>query len=614
MPPPPLPPPSPPPPPKRRATVLVTDARDTATKSRHPARRSPSYDPRNPGSSSASGSSSGVRSVSVDSILRGTSEIPSGQTRGSASPYGPQPHSFRNPPRPVNPRRVVNQGQTLPSRSSKVSEKLVLIPETEEEEGRWDYQEADEEGPIRDDEEESRQSPEEGAETAGRLPPRKSYAERLPKNRRADKFSRVTAYCTADAYRLQNASKFLKEVHCARTKLYDECLYVAYHLPLLTGGEGYRLRSSPALKNPGGKPVLDVEIERSEQRSYHEGYFDDDEYRDRRGSAEGDEYRDRRGSAEGDDPRQSSRDEDRRDEDRRDEDRRDEDKRDEERRDGPSGDRPDHPRPESPRDNHSAMDMKGIAEMFIFSYGVVVFWNFTERQEKDILADLTFAPGKTNPLISGPMSEEDFETEEFHFEYSEKTRSPRIYNDMITLRSGDIMIKLAISHAIAQSTILCRFEESMNTTMAGVEHIPKKLALTGTLGMKREEVIKMTGRLFRLRVDVNLSSNVLDVPEFFWAEPALHPLYSAVREYLEIQPRVLVLNNRCGVFLDLADILTDSIADSNMSRITWIIIWLILLSILVTVTEVAIRFGILNEHKNKNDRIGNGPVLGIGEL
>jgi uncharacterized Rmd1/YagE family protein len=180
---------------------------------------------------------------------------------------------------------------------------------------------------------------------------------------------------------------------------------------------------------------------------------------------------------------------------------------------------------------------------------------------------------------------------------------------MITLRSGDIMIKLAISHAIAQSTKLCQFEERMNITMAGVEHIPKKLALTGTLGMKREEVLKMTGRLFRLRVDVNLSSNVLDVPEFFWSEPALHPLYSAVREYLEIQPRVMVLNSRCGVFLDLADILTDSIADSNMSRITWIIIWLIFLSIMVTVAEVLIRFGILNAQKNRQ-RPSATPLLG----
>ena len=60
---------------------------------------------------------------------------------------------------------------------------------------------------------------------------------------------------------------------------------------------------------------------------------------------------------------------------------------------------------------------------------------------------------------------------------------------------------------------------------------------------------------------------MLDVPNFFWeSEPTLHPLYYAVREYLEIKPRIQVLNERCRVFLDLAEILSDSIADNKMSR------------------------------------------------
>jgi len=63
------------------------------------------------------------------------------------------------------------------------------------------------------------------------------------------------------------------------------------------------------------------------------------------------------------------------------------------------------------------------------------------------------------------------------------------------------------------------------------------------------------------------ASNVLDVPNFFWdSEPTLHPLYIAVREYLEIKPRIQVLNERCRVFLDLAEILSDSINDRKMSR------------------------------------------------
>lgn len=117
---------------------------------------------------------------------------------------------------------------------------------------------------------------------------------------------------------------------------------------------------------------------------------------------------------------------------------------------------------------------------------------------------------------------------------------------------------------------------------------------------------------------------MLDVPNFFWeSEPTLYPLYIAVREYLEIKPRIQVLNERCRVFLDLAEILSDSIADNRTSRTwhlthtltlsptpnpfnnnnmltllmsdqTWIIIVLILISIIVTISEVFLRFGLLH--------------------
>lgn len=472
--------------------------------------------------------------------------------------------------RPADPKlagRLVPQH--MPARSTKVSEKLVLLPETTAEEDeieeKADYDEDNEAIPPQDDEETLRK-------TGGRRG--KSYAERLPKARRAEKLARVTAYCTAQAYKLRGTAAFLKDRHGARTKLYDDCLYVVYHLPLLPGSGGYRIRSSPVLKSPGGKAVLDEEIERSEQRDYGEGYFEED----------GGESFGVKGNEDGEGPRRASEDETL--------------------VNGYSPEERDshEEQTSSPSSPHNeTVNAFKFAEMFVFSYGVVVFWNFTERQEKDVLADLTFSESETGlPLVSGAQREEDFETEEFHFEYSPETPRPRVFNDMITLRSGDHMIKLAMSHAIAQSTKLSFFEQRMANQMLEAQHIPKRLALTGELGMKRQEVVKILGALFKSRVDVNLSSNMLDVPNFFWdSEPTLHPLYSAVREYLEIKPRIQVLNERCRVFLDLAEILSDSIADNKMSRLTWIIILLIVLSICVTGFEVFLRFGILSKRKAK---------------
>ncbi|KAI1827195.1 hypothetical protein F4861DRAFT_436554 [Xylaria intraflava] len=511
-----------------------------------------------------------MRFISVDSVLQHASEIPSGQ------PRIPPPRGPRSIP---GVRRVGGGGlpnlasrtgqQNMPSRTTRISEKLVLLPETPDE-------------PVSDEEGERIQMKDEGRplkdEERDVLRKRgglrgKSYAERLPKFERAEKLARLTAYCTAQSYKMKSTSEFLRKKHDAKTKLYDDCLYTVYHTPLLPGIEGYRARSRPILKTPGtGKTVLDLEIERSEQSDEHMGY-------DGYGYGE-------QGASPGDENGQAG-----------------------QYLDEPSGTAT-KGRPHARPINRFVPDAKQFAEVFIFSYGVVVFWNFTEQQEKAILADITFAESEAGvSLVTRPLEQGDYETEEFHFEYNDDVKRPRIFNDMITLLPGsDHMVRLTISHAIAQSTKLCFFEERMSETLADAQYVPKRLALTGKLNMTRTEIVKILGRLFKSRVEINLSSNILDVPNFFWdSEPTLHPLYVAIRDYLEIDPRTKVLNERCRVFLDLAEILSDSVADSKMSAITWIIIILIVVSIFVTVTEVVLRFTILSREKGN---AGVPPLLG----
>lgn len=302
---------------------------------------------------------------------------------------------------------------------------------------------------------------------------------------RGEKVARLTAYCTAQAFKMKPTTEFLRTKHEAKTKLYDDCLYTVYHLPLLPGTDGYRVRSRPILKTPGtGKTVLDLEIERSERRDEHEGYWDDYWYgaQGHEGNFNTGEPLHRVSSA----PESTSQ---------------------------PS----DHDSQHGVEGviinpiNRLVPDVKNFAEMFIFSYGVVVFWNFTEHQEKDILADLAFAENETGvSLLTRPLNEIDFETEEFHFEYSPDVKRPRVFNDMITLLPrSDHMVKLTISHAIAQSTKLCFFEERMSETMEDAQHVPKRLALTGELNMTRTEIVRILGRLFKSRVDINLCKTTL---------------------------------------------------------------------------------------------------------
>lgn len=83
------------------------------------------------------------------------------------------------------------------------------------------------------------------------------------------------------------------------------------------------------------------------------------------------------------------------------------------------------------------------------------------------------------------------------------------------------LLRLSISHGLAQSVTLSRFEERMEHTISQCISIPYQMARNGSINLDRSDILKRTGELFGLRMKINLVSNVLDTPELFWSEPQL---------------------------------------------------------------------------------------------
>ncbi|KAJ2546902.1 sporulation protein rmd1 [Coemansia sp. RSA 1933] len=208
------------------------------------------------------------------------------------------------------------------------------------------------------------------------------------------------------------------------------------------------------------------------------------------------------------------------------------------------------------------------SEVFIFDYGVIVIWGMDENHEREFLQEL-------EPFEVEKVDESDIETEELEFYINPKAQS-RIYNDVISLRTTKgHMAKLAISHAIAQATKLSLYEGLVDDTIEATRHIPQRMAESGTIEMTRKSLIRKIGQLFIMRVNVNLVSNILDTPEIFWSEPALQPLYTAIREYLEIPQRVEIMNHRVSVISDLLDMLNGHLNGMHGEFLEWIVIILI---------------------------------------
>ncbi|KAJ1970272.1 sporulation protein rmd1 [Dimargaris xerosporica] len=221
------------------------------------------------------------------------------------------------------------------------------------------------------------------------------------------------------------------------------------------------------------------------------------------------------------------------------------------------------------------------SEVFVFDYGVVVLWAMSREEEKRFLHELRMFQVE-------PLEPTDVEVEEFNLYYNPDF-PPMIYNDVIRLRHpNNYMVKMTISHAIAQSVKLTLYEELVEDTINDTKHIPQLMAETGRVKMSRTAITKKIGQLFIMRINVNLVSNILDTPEIFWSEPSLQPLYEVVRDYLEITQRTDVMNHRVSVISDLLDMLREHLNGYHGEFLEWIVIILIAIEIFIGLITISL--------------------------
>lgn len=206
-------------------------------------------------------------------------------------------------------------------------------------------------------------------------------------------------------------------------------------------------------------------------------------------------------------------------------------------------------------------------DLFYFSYGAVVCWGFTEEEEKRTLQAL-------KEFEKESLSK--MELDEFTFVYGE---SFKIEEDEIFLHNKSALTKLAISHGIAQSVKLSTFEELIQKTIEHTKNLPLDLARKGKILLSRKEISQKMGEIFIERNFINLHSDILDTPEFFWDYPELEPFYRRTAHYLDVSKRVEVLNKRLNVVHELFEILSSELNHQHTSRLETIIIILILIEV-----------------------------------
>jgi len=234
--------------------------------------------------------------------------------------------------------------------------------------------------------------------------------------------------------------------------------------------------------------------------------------------------------------------------------------------------------------NPHLFDPTSQSVVFVFEFGTVVFWGFSEVDELRLLTEIR------KFVKIDEIKGKEFESGEDDMAFTAAdvdattTTTISITNDLLKIPHNTHMKELlAVSYAISQSTVLAIFEERIDQKVEEYKFIPETLSVEGKINMPLDRIGMMIGDIFVIRHGLNLHSDILDTPDFFWDEDKYKPNYSKMMSYLEMDGRITVLNKRLDMLKELLDMLQHQIHNAHATKLEWIVIWLIIIEVVIEV-------------------------------
>lgn len=215
-------------------------------------------------------------------------------------------------------------------------------------------------------------------------------------------------------------------------------------------------------------------------------------------------------------------------------------------------------------------------EIYFFREGSVVFWNVPELECSNVRMFLKkFEQG------SYKKDTVEEESESLTYTYSDLASKTRLVRNKIVLNSEGAtdLEKYTFSNAMVMSVKLGMWEASLDKYIDDFEHVSEELSKTGRVVLSQDQVLQCMGQLCALRHLINLSSDLLDTPDFYWEHENLEQLYQKTSNYLNVSKRTSVMNVKLSHCVELMELLKSHLNEQHSARLEWIIIILIMIEV-----------------------------------
>jgi uncharacterized Rmd1/YagE family protein len=234
---------------------------------------------------------------------------------------------------------------------------------------------------------------------------------------------------------------------------------------------------------------------------------------------------------------------------------------------------------------HAVMET-AVPEVYIFSFGAVVFWNFPGPEYEEhwldqnifgLMADACGEAHNKEEIVSA--------ADDMAFTFGETFSIKRDIAQLTTRETGE---KLAVSFALAKSSLLSIYEERVQRVIDRNSHIPEEMAKNGRIHMTREEIGKEVGKMFLVKHGINLDCSLIDTPEEFWEDDRFEATYESTLKYFEITKRLTLVNNRLHMIGELHQVMIEENQNHHAVVLEWIIIVLIVVEVVLDLLHMGV--------------------------
>lgn len=215
--------------------------------------------------------------------------------------------------------------------------------------------------------------------------------------------------------------------------------------------------------------------------------------------------------------------------------------------------------------------------VFIFKNGTVVSWNVKRYEINHYLNTIKMLVDKPIALLVH---------DEFHYQFGTKTSiEPHDFFDVdcMLIEDESDELKLSLSYGFSQSVKLQYFETIIEALIEKYNPMIQSLSQTGGMPIKRKQIQQVIGEILGAKSEMNLISNFLYHPKYFWQHPTLEEHFIMLERYLHLQRRVNAINHRLDTLNEIFDMFNGYLEDRHGHNLEIVIIVLITFEIVIAI-------------------------------